>query len=459
MSERLTLPVLPLRDFVLFPGVTTPINAGKPEDPARHRGGAGDPGAPGVRGLAAGGRPDRVTPEVALHHRHGRPHRPAPARARRRAAPAARRAPRHRDAHHREGRPPGGDRPRGRGDAAAEHAATRRSSPSSARCASARRSWASKPGLPEEVVQQVLDGVDRARPARRPRRRLHRAARPQRQVLLETLSVEERLRRVLIHVQRQIDVLEAQEDIKSKVQEELGDRQREMYLREQLKAIQKELGEGDAGDDDRRAAREARQARRCPTEARKEVERELGAARRMGRESMESQVIRTYLERIAELPWSTRSRGAPRRPAGRARSSTRTTTASSDVKDRVLEFLAVRQLRAGELERRLEGRQAPTRPPRTRRPPTPTARRPREAGRYRPPPRTRRRHERRQPRGRSCCSSARRASARPRSPSRSPAPWGASTSASRSAACATRPTSAATAAPTSAPCPAGSSRA
>ena len=70
-----------------------------------------------------------------------------------------------------------------------------------------------------------------------------------RQALLETLSVEDRLRRVLLLLQRQLAVLDAQEDIKSKVQEELGGRQREFYLREQLKAIQKELGEGDKGND------------------------------------------------------------------------------------------------------------------------------------------------------------------------------------------------------------------
>src|SRR5207253_991522 len=67
----------------------------------------------------------------------------------------------------------------------------------------------------------------------------------ERQGLLETLSVEDRLRRVLVHVQRQIGVLDAQEHIKSQVQEELGERQREMFLREQLKAIHKELGEED----------------------------------------------------------------------------------------------------------------------------------------------------------------------------------------------------------------------
>ena len=71
----------------------------------------------------------------------------------------------------------------------------------------------------------------------------------QRQALLETLSVEERLRRVLVHVQRQIRVLDAQEEIKSQVQEELGERQREMFLREQLKQIRKELGEDDEEDE------------------------------------------------------------------------------------------------------------------------------------------------------------------------------------------------------------------
>ena len=85
----------------------------------------------------------------------------------------------------------------------------------------------------------------------------------EKQGLLETLSVEERLRRVLVHVQRQIGMLEAQEEIKSQVQEELGERQREMYLREQMKAIQKELGDDDQSQGDQRAAREARRSSSC----------------------------------------------------------------------------------------------------------------------------------------------------------------------------------------------------
>ena len=104
-----------------------------------------------------------------------------------------------------------------------------------------------KSGLPEDVVKQVLEGVsDPGRLADLVAG--HLDIRPaERQKLLETLSVEDRLRRVLVHVQRQISVLDAQEDIKSQVQEEIGERQREMFLREQMKAIQKELGEGDDG--------------------------------------------------------------------------------------------------------------------------------------------------------------------------------------------------------------------
>ncbi|HET7584471.1 MAG TPA: endopeptidase La [Gemmatimonadaceae bacterium] len=204
-----------------------------------------------------------------------------------------------------------------------------------------------KRGLPEEVVHQVLDSVEE------PGRFADLVAGyielsvPEKQGLLETLNVEERLRRVLVHVQRQIGLLEAQEEIKSQVQEELGQRQREMYLREQMKAIQKELGE----DDQTREIEQLREklnALDLPKVARQEVERELGRLERAGRESMEAQVIRTYLEWIAELPWNTRSDdnldlnhakvvldedhyGLP------------------DVKDRVLEFLAVRELKAREM--------------------------------------------------------------------------------------------------------------
>jgi len=100
-------------------------------------------------------------------------------------------------------------------------------------------------GLPEDVVHQVLDSVTEPGKFADLVAGYIELTPAEKQGLLETLSVEERLRRVLVHVQRQIGMLEMQEEIKSQVQEELGDRQREMYLREQMKAIQKELGEDD----------------------------------------------------------------------------------------------------------------------------------------------------------------------------------------------------------------------
>src|SRR6476659_6079883 len=207
-------------------------------------------------------------------------------------------------------------------------------------------------GLPEEVVHQVLDSV--TEPGRFADLVAGYIELPvaEKQGLLETLSVEERLRRVLVHVQRQIGLLEAQEEIKSQVQEELGERQREMYLREQLKAIQKELGD----DDQAKEVSELREKLvklNLPKEARAEVERELGRLERSGRESMEAQVIRTYLEWIAELPWGARSDDhLDLRRATEVLDEDH--YGLQDVKDRVLEFLAVRQLRAQQLADEVE---------------------------------------------------------------------------------------------------------
>ena len=300
-----------------------------------------------------------------------------------------------------------------------------------------------KLGLPDETVDQILAEVDE------PGRLADLVAGyldipvADKQALLETLSVEDRLRRVLVHVQRQVDVISAQEDIQSKVKEELGGRQREMYLREQMKAIQKELGEGEGGSDDGlKELRAKLDALDLPEDARKEVDREWARLTRIGRESMESQVLRTYLETIAELPWNART-------------------------DEKLDVGEAAQ-RARRRPLRVEGRQGPD--PRVPRRAAARARagrrgagarRGRAEGRRRPKPTRRTRPPRPSARARAASSSSPdlRASARPRSPSPSPARWAASTSASRSAARATRPTSAATGAPTSARCRGASSRA
>jgi ATP-dependent Lon protease len=208
-------------------------------------------------------------------------------------------------------------------------------------------------GLPEEVVHQVLDAVtDPGRFADLVAGYIEDLPVAEKQGLLETLSVEDRLRRVLVHVQRQITMIETQEEIKSQVQEELGERQREMYLREQMKAIQKELGDDDSSKEISEL-RDKLSKLVLPDEARREVERELGRLERSGRESMEAQVIRTYLEWMAELPWNTRTDDVL------DLSNAQTVLDEDhyglpDVKDRVLEFLAVRQLRAQEMEEELK---------------------------------------------------------------------------------------------------------
>src|SRR5436305_12363408 len=348
MTERMTLPVLPLRDFVLLPGVTAPINAGKP---ATLKAIEAALNTPERLVFAVSQREDvqQVTPEV-LHTigtvaRIGQLQRGLAGMQlllhgeNRGIAMKIVEKDGHLQATVREAEEMKPLNPQEPAFVALFRELRERAA-----------ELGTKSGLPEEVVQQVLEGVEE------PGRLADLVAgytdlsKQQRQMLLETLSVEERMRRVLVHVQRQLNVLEAQEDIKTKVQEELGDRQREMLLREQLKAIQKELGEGDGGNDVDEL-REKLEALDLPAEVRKEVDREIGRLGRMGREAMESQVIRTYLETIAELPWNHRSPEHLDIPTA-AEILEEDHYALGDVKDRVLEFLAVRQLRQAEEEAR-----------------------------------------------------------------------------------------------------------
>jgi ATP-dependent Lon protease len=333
--------VLPLREFVLFPGVTTPINAGRP---STLRAIEAALGTPGRLVFAVSQREDvkEVTPEhlytIGTVARIGQVQRGLAGMQlllhgeSRGISIRVIEKDGHLEATVREAEEMPPLNPQHPSFVALFREARERAA-----------ELGKKAGLPDEVVQNVLAGVEE------PGRLADLVAaytdltQPQRQSLLEALSVEERLRRVLVHVQRQLSVLEAQEDIKTKVQEELGDRQREMFLREQMRAIQKELGEGDdPGSTDELREKLAKLV--LPEEVRKEVDRELGRLSRMGREGMESQVIRTYLETISELPWSERS---PEHLELSEASEILEADhyALGDVKDRVLEFLAVRQLR------------------------------------------------------------------------------------------------------------------
>jgi len=197
-------------------------------------------------------------------------------------------------------------------------------------------------GMPKEAVQQFL--AETSEPGRFADLVAgHLDLKPvEAQHLLEELSIEERLRSVLLHIQRQIDVIDAQESIKSQVQEELGDRHREAFLRQQLKAIQKELGE-DNGREDLEELKVKLEELPLPEAARKEVDREMSRLERMGPEGMEAQVIRTYLETICELPWDKHT--DERLDISKASAILEEDHYGlGDVKDRILEFLAVRLL-------------------------------------------------------------------------------------------------------------------
>ncbi|HEX6068703.1 MAG TPA: endopeptidase La, partial [Longimicrobiaceae bacterium] len=199
-------------------------------------------------------------------------------------------------------------------------------------------------GIPPEMLQQFLDGVTEPGPFA-DLVAFYLELDPQtKQKLLEVLSVEERLRSLLVLIERQLALLEAQEDIQQQVQEELGERQREMLLREQLKAIQRELGEDEEGKDSEEL-RTRLEALDLPEAAREEVERELGRLERTSPQSAEYQVIRTFLETLADLPWNIRTEDKLELVAAEEILD-EDHYGLQDVKDRVLEFLAVRQLAA-----------------------------------------------------------------------------------------------------------------
>jgi ATP-dependent Lon protease len=341
MTERYPLPVLPLRDLVLFPGVTAPIGAGRPATLRAIEAALATPEKL-VFAVAQRENVEGVTPEtlytIGTVARIGQLQRGMGGvqlllQGERRAIVM--------QIQDRDGYLEAFVRD------AEELAPVNLDDPAFVALYREVRSKAhelgQKSGLPEEVVQQVLAGVsDPGRFADLVAGYIDITT-AQRQALLETLSVEERLRRVLVHMQRQISVLDAQEDIKSQVQEELGERQREMFLREQLKQIRRELGEEDE-EDELEELRQKIEALQLPEVARKEVERELNRLGRISRESMEAQVIRNYLETVIELPWNVRTEDHLDIPKAAAILD-EDHYALGDVKDRVLEFLAVRQLR------------------------------------------------------------------------------------------------------------------
>ena len=197
-------------------------------------------------------------------------------------------------------------------------------------------------GVPAEALNQLIQGVDEPGAFADLVSFYLELATEDKQALLEMLDDEQRMREALVAVERELARLDAQEEIQAKVQEELGERQREMLLREQLKQIQRELGDEDEKDDID-DLRERVEALKLGEEQQAEVERELKRLERTSPQSAEYQVIRTFLEWVTELPWTVRSEDKIDLAL-----STEILDEDhyglEDVKDRVLEFLAVRKL-------------------------------------------------------------------------------------------------------------------
>ena len=173
------------------------------------------------------------------------------------------------------------------------------------------------------------------------------------QGVLETTNVPERLKKVLVLLDGEIELVEMQKRIQQQVKDEIDRNQREYFLREQMKAIQKELRGEDEGDDEIEGFRSKIAALKLSEEVQKEVDRELNRLARMHPDAAEASVIRTYLTWITELPWNVRSDDALDIVQA-AQILEEDHFGLEKVKDRVLEFLAVRKLRqdrmkAGEL--------------------------------------------------------------------------------------------------------------
>src|SRR5262249_1699768 len=127
----------------------------------------------------------------------------------------------------------------------------------------------------------------------------------EKQVLLARENVRERLEELSTLLARELELLELGQKIQSDVQSELTKNQKEFFLRQQLKAIQRELGEGDARTAEIDELRSRLEAAGLPAEAHRAAERELERLALIPPESMEHSVVRTYLEWLATLPWST----------------------------------------------------------------------------------------------------------------------------------------------------------
>jgi ATP-dependent Lon protease len=165
----------------------------------------------------------------------------------------------------------------------------------------------------------------------------------EKQQILEIDDPRERLDRVLWFLAHRLEVLRLSHDIGKRTRETMEGRQREFLLREQLRTIQKELGEGDDKGEETASLAEAIAKANMPAEVEKHARKELARLERMSDQSGESSMVRTYLEWLSELPWSAES-GADIDIAKAREVLEADHHGLEKIKRRILEYLAVRKL-------------------------------------------------------------------------------------------------------------------
>jgi ATP-dependent Lon protease len=165
----------------------------------------------------------------------------------------------------------------------------------------------------------------------------------EKQEVLILFDIQERIDKLLELLNYRIEVLKLSNKISEQTQETMGQRQREFVLREQMKAIQKELGEGEGNNTEIEEISNAISAAKMPEEVEKQARKELGRLQHMQDASGEYSMIRAYIDWLTELPWSVASAGVI--DIAKAREILNEDHYGLDkIKQRILEFLAVRKL-------------------------------------------------------------------------------------------------------------------
>ena len=198
-----------------------------------------------------------------------------------------------------------------------------------------------KKNIPEEALSAVSEATEPAKLADLVSGHLG-VELDQKQSLLETLSVSDRLENVYGLMQGEMSVLQVEKKIKTRVKSQMERTQREYYLNEQMKAIQKELGDGEDGLNEIAEIEERIKETKLSKEAVEKTEAELKKLKNMSPMSAEATVVRNYLDWILSLPWGTKSR--VKKDLNRAQNILDLDHYSLDkVKERIVEYLAVQQ--------------------------------------------------------------------------------------------------------------------